>query len=37
MLQWVPGTASEVAWNGRENGRFVTHLLDVKNGASRTG
>jgi len=36
MLQWVPGTESEVAWNDREDGRFVSHVLDVKNGKKRT-
>src|SRR3569623_2105601 len=36
MLQWVPGTQSEVAWNDREDGRFVSHVLDVKTGKKRT-
>ena len=36
MLQWVPGTPAEVAWNDREDGRFVTRLLDVATGRSRT-
>lgn len=36
MLQWRPGTASEVLWNDREDGRFVCHILDVKTGAKRT-
>lgn len=36
MLQWVPGTDSRVAWNDREDGRFVTRLLDVKSGEGRT-
>lgn len=36
MLQWVPGTESQVAWNDREDDRFVTRLLDVKTGAART-
>ncbi len=36
MLQWVPGTASEVAWNDREGDRFVTRILDVKSGQQRT-
>lgn len=36
MLQWVPGTASEVAWNDRQDGRFVCHILDVKSGRRRT-
>ena len=36
MLQWVPGSASEVAWNDRADGRFVTRILDVKSGRRRT-
>ena len=36
MLQWVPGSASEVAWNDREGDRFVSHVLDVKSNQRRT-
>ncbi len=36
MLQWVPGTKSEVAWNDRDGDRFVSHILDVKTGKKRT-
>jgi hypothetical protein len=36
MLQWVPGSASEVAWNDRDGDRFVSHVLDVKSGKKRT-
>lgn len=36
MLQWVPGSESEVAWNDRHDGRFVSHVLDVKTGRKRT-
>lgn len=36
MLQWVPGTASEVIWNDRQGDRFVSHILDVKTGEKRT-
>jgi len=36
MLQWLPGSASEVAWNDREGDRFVCHVLDVKSGKKRT-
>ena len=36
MLQWVPGTQSEAAWNDREGDRFVSHILDVKTGRKRT-
>ncbi|MBI1346847.1 hypothetical protein GC163_11230 [bacterium] len=36
MLQWVPGTASQVAWNDRDGDRFVSHILDVQTGKRRT-
>ncbi len=36
MLQWVPGSTSEVAWNDRVDGRFVSHVLDVQSGRRRT-
>ncbi len=36
MLQWVPGTQSDVAWNDRDGDRFVSHVLDVKTGKKRT-
>ncbi len=36
MLQWVPGTESQVAWNDRDGDRFVCHVLDVKTGKRRT-
>jgi hypothetical protein len=36
MLQWVPGSRSEVLWNDRVDGQFVSHILDVKSGKKRT-
>ena len=36
MLQWRPGSISEVLWNDRIDDRFVCHLLDVKTGRKRT-
>lgn len=36
MLQWVPGSGSEVVWNDREEGRYVSHVLDVKTRKKRT-
>ncbi len=36
MLQWRPGSASEVIWNDREGDRFVCHILDVHTGRRRT-
>jgi hypothetical protein len=29
MLQWLPGTKTEVIWNDRQDNRFVSHILDV--------
>ena len=36
MLQWRPGSASEVLWNDREGDRFVCHILNVDTGQRRT-
>ncbi len=36
MLQWIPGTTSQVIWNDREGDHFVSHVLDVNTGKRRT-
>jgi hypothetical protein len=36
MLQWIPGSGSEVIWNDRESGQFICRILDVKTGKKRT-
>ena len=36
MLQWVPGSTNEVAWNDREDGQFVSRVFNVTTGRSRT-
>ena len=36
MLQWLPGSKSEIIWNDREGNRFISHILDVKTGKKRT-
>ncbi len=36
MLQWLPGSRTEVIWNDREGDRFVAHILDVETHARRT-
>jgi hypothetical protein len=36
MLQWIPGSSSEVIWNDREKGRFVSRVLDLETGRLRT-
>jgi len=36
MLQWRPGSKSEVMWNDRQDSRFVCHILDVFTRKKRT-
>ncbi|QDT96173.1 hypothetical protein [Gimesia aquarii] len=36
MLQWLPGSDSEIIWNDREDSQFVSRILDVKSGKGRT-
>ena len=36
MLQWRPGSKSEILWNDRQGDRFVCHVLDVFTGDKRT-
>jgi len=36
MLQWRPGSAREIVWNDREEGRFVCRILDVETRELRT-
>ena len=36
MLQWIPGSDTEVIWNDREEGAYVSRILDVKSGSTRT-
>jgi len=36
MLQWLPGSASEVIYNDRVDGQYVSHILNTKNGKKRT-
>lgn len=36
MLQWRPGSKSEVLWNDRVGDQFVCHILDVFTGRKRT-
>ncbi|MFA6471254.1 MAG: hypothetical protein WCU00_04350, partial [Candidatus Latescibacterota bacterium] len=36
MLQWRPGSSSEVVWNDREGDRFICRILDIKTGKKRT-
>ena len=36
MLQWRPGSKSEILWNDRQGDRFVCHILDVRTREKRT-
>ncbi|MBL8792828.1 MAG: twin-arginine translocation signal domain-containing protein [Planctomycetia bacterium] len=36
MLQWLPGSKTEVMWNDRDQDQFVCRILDVKSGKQRT-
>ena len=36
MLQWRPGSATEVIWNDREGDRFVSRITNVHTGETRT-
>ena len=36
MLQWVPGSKTEVLWNDREGDRFVCRVFDINSRESRT-
>lgn len=36
MLQWVPGSKTDVIWNDRVDGQFVAHIMNVKTGKKRT-
>ncbi len=36
MLQWLPGSKTEVIWNDRQGSHFVSYILDVKTRKKRT-
>lgn len=36
MLQWRPGSETEIMWNDREQDRFVTRILDIATGDCQT-
>jgi hypothetical protein len=36
MLQWLPGSKTDVIYNDREGDRFVSRILNVRTGKSRT-
>lgn len=36
MLQWIPGSDYEIIWNDIQNGKFVSHVLNIKTKEKRT-
>jgi hypothetical protein len=36
MLQWLPGSRTEVLWNDRQADQFVCHILDIQSRRRRT-
>lgn len=36
MLQWIPGRAAEVIWNDRENGQYISRVLNIETNETRT-
>lgn len=36
MLQWIPGSNSEILWNDRGRDDYVCHILNAKSGHKRT-
>ncbi|MBC8875599.1 MAG: hypothetical protein H8E44_39735 [Planctomycetes bacterium] len=36
MLQWVPGSQSQILWNDRAGDRFICHIFDVETKKCRT-
>lgn len=35
-LQWLSGSKTQVIYNDRQDGQFISHILDVKTGKKRT-
>ena len=36
MLQWIPGSKTDIIWNDRENGRYVSRIVNTKTGTAKT-
>lgn len=36
MLQWIPGSRTDVIWNDGQDSRFVSHILNVQTGKKQT-
>ena len=35
MLQWVPGSETDVLWNDRDGDRFISRIMNIRTGESR--
>ena len=35
MLQWIPGSETDVIWNDRDGDRFISRILNTKTGKTR--
>ena len=36
MLQFIPGSDTKVIWNDRQEGKFVSHIMDIQSRVCRT-
>lgn len=36
MLQWIPGSSNEIVWNDLQDGKFVSHVMNVDTRERRT-
>ena len=36
MLQWIPGSVEEIIWNDIQDGKFISHILNIKTKEKRT-
>ena len=36
MLQWRPGSDTDIIWNDRQDGQFVCHILNIHSGKKKT-
>ncbi len=36
MLQWIPGSPEEIIWNDIQDGKFISHILNIKTKEKRT-
>ena len=36
MLQWLPGSDTQIVWNDRQDDRFICHVLDIRSSEKKT-